>query len=156
MEIFEKMLQKTISYKGTTGVYRGYKLQVCQYFRYRRILNRIENLPKVENDETRSELTRLKAVLVRSLSHNFRDINAKREFWELNLSELLNLCSYMISGTDDDCLEQQLHQLDERETILAIMRAFPSYKLEDFPMMRVEVFYTLYQLATTCQAEAAN
>ncbi len=144
MELFEKLLQKTVVVKGKSGVYRAKKLMMCQFCRYRKTVECLDLL-RENSPDADHEINRLKSEIIQTLTFNFRDKFAKEELLHLDLSEILDLCSYLISGTEDcDETENTLFHLDIRTAIVKIIQCFPAYRLDDFTFMTVEEFYQLY------------
>ncbi len=146
MEIFEKLLQKTVVFKGKSGTYRAKKLMLCQFCRYRKTVERLDAL-RENSLNANYEIDELRSEIIQTLAFNFRDKFAKEELVHLDLSETLDLCSFLISGIPDGGeTEKALLKLDIQTAIIDIVQHFPAYRLEDFTFMTAEEFHQLHLL----------
>ncbi len=133
--------------KNADVIYHAKRLTTGQYFTYRRIYRAIEQLPPVNNAESLNMLKHSRKELARLIFANHEEPQARRELWDMSLSELLERCEYLLAGERSSKYSSALAEIVVEDAVIAIMRTFPAYKLHHLALMPAFEFLTLVQLA---------
>ena len=149
MNILDVREKRFVTIRKTYEIFHAKRLTAAQYFTYRRLSATIDDLPPVDDAATQTAADRCRRELIRSIYANFQEPAARRELWELTLSEVLDRCELLLEGNaeeDQGKIGKALASVDPEIAVPAIMRAFPAYKLHHLALMPAFEFLMLYRL----------